>query len=256
MNVIKLKKIINTLSFKSLKDIFIFDSIDSTNTYVMEYHTELQSCSIVIAMEQSSGRGRYSREWQSSRGGLWFTLLSKPEKSIDDILPLYYIIPISIIQTLKKYGVSADLKWPNDILIDGKKIAGILVDTVILKKNVEIMAIGCGINLDNNIPEELSDNAINLNSIIDEQCYEKFTIDFLCELDNVIFMHQNKLVDLTKVAQGYFTGICENYVLRNNYSVIFSGEIIEITSKGELVMRNDSGEVRKFSYGEIFEQKE
>ena len=251
----KLKKLINSLSLKELKDILIFDTIDSTNTYVMENHEELESCSIVIALEQTDGRGRYSREWNSSRGGLWFTLLLKPEKSIEDILDLYYIIPLSIINTLKKFYISADLKWPNDVLISKRKIAGILVETKMLKKNVEIMAIGCGINIENEIPKELSTKAINLKSIDKRHSYEKFVQEFLRELDHVIYMNQNNLVDLVKVTQGYFTGIGEYYELWNNDSMIFSGKIMEITCLGEIVLRNDSGEIRKFSYGEIFDKK-
>ncbi|MBR2391971.1 MAG: biotin--[Elusimicrobiaceae bacterium] len=98
-----------------------FDELDSTNTYLKKNWESLPKSTVVVAEKQTAGRGRYNRVWISNEGGLYFSVLLKPNKP--DFLPnLTQLMALSICQTLEKANLIPKLKWPNDVLIDGEKI--------------------------------------------------------------------------------------------------------------------------------------
>lgn len=128
---------------------------------------------IVVAEEQSKGRGRYGREWFSLPGGLYFSLILQEQ----EIFNLSEILSISIINTLQDLGISCRIKMPNDIITEGKKIAGILI---IKKKDAYIAGIGINVNNETgDAPERISvSRVLNLEIEIDD-VLEQFVKNFL-----------------------------------------------------------------------------
>jgi len=111
---------------------------------------------VVVADEQTSARGRYGRTWISPYGGLWLTVILKDRK--ENIITL--AAGVAVVKALKNMGVDAKIKWPNDILVHGKKAAGILAEIY-----GDHLLLGIGINLENEIPEEIKEIATNLPHI-------------------------------------------------------------------------------------------
>lgn len=132
-------------------EILHFSSVSSTQEIAKMI---LRENVVVVADEQREGRGRKGRRWFSPYGGLWMTVILKDFNS--HLLTL--AAGIAVAKTLESFGVKAKIKWPNDILIEGKKVAGILAE-----KHKDFVLLGIGVNLENEIPEEIKDLATNVS---------------------------------------------------------------------------------------------
>jgi BirA family biotin operon repressor/biotin-[acetyl-CoA-carboxylase] ligase len=128
------------------------DTIDSTNNWVKAHLSELSSLTCVTAVEQTAGRGRFKREWVSPRGqNIYATLFLTVPLGTGYLCNLGQLMAFACAKTLRGIGFSAEIKWPNDVLIQGKKIAGVLTETVTQKEAIGVV-IGIGMNI--NMPEE------------------------------------------------------------------------------------------------------
>ncbi|MCX6009508.1 MAG: biotin--[acetyl-CoA-carboxylase] ligase, partial [Chloroflexi bacterium] len=119
---------------------------------------------VIIADTQTAGRGRLGRAWLSPEGSLAMSLILKP--SLDNLPQLVMIASLAVVRTIKKVaGIEAQIKWPNDILIKGKKICGILIENEVKgdRVNFAIIGIGINVNFDPLSFPEISDIATSLS---------------------------------------------------------------------------------------------
>ncbi|NUU97633.1 biotin--acetyl-CoA-carboxylase ligase [Marinitoga sp. 1138] len=138
-----------------------FDTINSTNIFLKEHWKDLPSETVVWADKQTGGYGRMKRQWIADRGGLWFSVLFKPT-NIRPYNPWHYVrlYSLAIHDILKdKYKLETVIKWPNDLLVNEKKICGILGEAVFTGVIPSAIIVGVGLNVNNKIPEELKDIA-------------------------------------------------------------------------------------------------
>lgn len=149
MNEHSLKKTLSKLNIGSLR---YFDSIGSTNDEALAWAaTGAADLAIVIADEQTQGRGRLNRKWFTPKGSaLAFSLILRP--SARDVLRQHLsrtvgLAALSIADSCSTLGLAPRIKWPNDILLDSKKTAGILIETVWSGEDVDSLVIGMGINM-------------------------------------------------------------------------------------------------------------
>lgn len=133
-----------------IKKVFSFDTIDSTNTYARAlFEQGITGPLLVIADEQTRGRGRFDRTWYSGKGkNLTFSLLFQPQIPHSRL----GILPLCIAECVAKaveslVNVSIETKWPNDLLIRGKKVCGILMESVLIGQKIEAIIIGIGLNV-------------------------------------------------------------------------------------------------------------
>jgi len=145
-----------------------FDVIDSTNTYAIENYEYLHDGDVIVAKEQTKGRGRHKRNWHSPKGGLWFSIVFKPRK-IKDMNFYTKLASISLYEFLERLEIKVTIKWPNDILYRGKKLAGILTESVYEGMIPKVIVVGVGLNVNNDIPEELSETATSIKEIKKEE---------------------------------------------------------------------------------------
>ena len=130
------------------KKVYYFNTIDTTQNFAMEIVTRNNmNGTIIIAKKQTGGRGRMKRKWKSPVGGIWMSIIIHPKFSVS----LTTLVPIAISLALciaieKTLKIKPELKWPNDVTVNGKKVAGILVDASIVSNEIEYMIIGVGIN--------------------------------------------------------------------------------------------------------------
>jgi BirA family biotin operon repressor/biotin-[acetyl-CoA-carboxylase] ligase len=136
------------------KDLIYFNSIASTNDTAFKIAKENTSNgTIILAETQTSGRGRGIKKWLSPYGGLWFSIIIKPKIRPLKISLITLLTGLSVAETIKKMlNLDAKIKWPNDVLIDNLKVAGILCESEIIKDIIKYLVIGIGINL--NLDEE------------------------------------------------------------------------------------------------------
>jgi BirA family transcriptional regulator, biotin operon repressor / biotin---[acetyl-CoA-carboxylase] ligase len=147
MNQNELKR---TLSKIPLSDVKYFDSIGSTNNEALAWATsDAKDLSLVIADEQTAGRGRLDRKWFTPKGAaLAFSLILRPAAEERPYLTrMVGLAALAVVDALQTRGLIAQLKWPNDVLLNGRKVAGILVESVWLGEEVDCLVIGIGINI-------------------------------------------------------------------------------------------------------------
>ena len=130
------------------RKIYYFDTIDSTQNFALRLASKpYENGSIVISRRQTHGRGRQERRWVSPLGGIWLSILLKPkfELSQASLFPMLTSLALatSIEKTLK---LKPKLKWPNDVMLGNKKVAGVLVDASIESNQIDYLIIGIGIN--------------------------------------------------------------------------------------------------------------
>lgn len=126
------------------------ETTSSTNDVALAWATEgAPDFSVVVADEQTSGRGRMGRKWFTPAGtALAVSIILRPGKTERDNIALFSGLgALALVDALKNYGIGAQIKWPNDILIAGKKTAGILVETVWMGTDVESIVLGMGVNV-------------------------------------------------------------------------------------------------------------
>ena len=139
-------------------NIVFLPKIDSTNNLAKEYAKSIAPEGLVIVADsQTSGRGRMGKSWHSPPGtGVYLSIILKPHLKTDQLSLITLVAGVSAIETINEFShQSANLKWPNDILINGKKVCGLLCEMVQSKENSCFLVIGIGImstSLQGNFP--------------------------------------------------------------------------------------------------------
>lgn len=132
-----------------MRSIIHFDELNSTSVYAHEHLEELDNFDVISCDLQTGGHGQFERSWLSSRengGNIYISVILKPE-NISHLNELTRFIALIGAKTLENYGLKPDFKFPNDILINGKKIAGFLAESEFIGQNCKGVVLGCGINL-------------------------------------------------------------------------------------------------------------
>ena len=138
------------------KNIICLDEVDSTNSFILKMAKDgAAEGTVVIAKYQKAGRGRHGRKWVSPSGqNLLFSILLRPSVLIEDAQKITLAVGDTLARTIKDYfaeqqwpEIVLEVKWPNDLLVDGKKISGILAESILSEKKVVALAIGIGLNI-------------------------------------------------------------------------------------------------------------
>ncbi len=130
------------------KRAYYFDSIDSTQNHAMKIASdEANNGAVIIAEKQTSGKGRLGRKWISPKGGIWLSIILHPKFDISVITLFPIASALALSNAIEKtLNIKSELKWPNDITIKGKKVAGMLVDASLESNKIENLILGVGIN--------------------------------------------------------------------------------------------------------------
>lgn len=129
---------------------YYFDEIDSTQNYAAGLaRSGGEEGSVVVAERQTHGRGRLQRRWESPEGGIWLSVVLKPRLDSGTLSLVPIAAGISLARAIKKSaGINAELKWPNDVTIDSRKVAGVIVDASVESSRLDYTVIGAGVNFD------------------------------------------------------------------------------------------------------------
>jgi BirA family biotin operon repressor/biotin-[acetyl-CoA-carboxylase] ligase len=203
---------------------------------------------VVIAEKQTKGRGRFDRSWYSQIGGIYFTYSMKPDLSIFYGSKFALLFAIAVTNTLNElFNVDAKIKWPNDIIINNKKVCGILTEMSVELDKIKQINIGIGINVNNEIHNKI-DNAISLKELLNKHIDRKTLFKKL--LENI----ENELL---KVKSESVLDEYKHLLLTLNKRVLIKtiddnieGTAIDISSDGALLIKKDNGEIKKAISGD------
>jgi BirA family biotin operon repressor/biotin-[acetyl-CoA-carboxylase] ligase len=150
--------------------LLMLGELESTSQTLLELANddELEG-TVVVAEEQKAGRGRLGRGWVSPKGGLWFSILLRPPIPASEAPKLTLMAAVAVARGLEnRFAIKARLKWPNDVLVQGKKLCGILAEARCGEK-LDFVILGIGINANfllTALPEELRRTAITMREIL------------------------------------------------------------------------------------------
>jgi BirA family transcriptional regulator, biotin operon repressor / biotin---[acetyl-CoA-carboxylase] ligase len=146
------------------KDLRCFQEIPSTNEVAKEVASSSENGTVILAMIQTQGRGRLSRPWASPPGGIWMSLVLKPNMPLLKVHLINMAVSVAVSKSIQAlYGLDAVIKWPNDILIDERKVCGILMEVSAEVDRLEYAVVGLGINANVDVsgfPEEWKSTSI------------------------------------------------------------------------------------------------
>ena len=239
------------------KEVLYFDTIDSTNTKAQELAEKgYPSGTLVVADKQESGKGRRGRRWVSPSGtGIFMTLMIKPDINPNNASMLTLVAALAVAKAITSVtGEEALIKWPNDIVVNGKKVCGILTEMNAQFDYINHIVVGIGINVHNeSFPEEISQMA---SSLMIEAGGKRFhRAQIIAETMAYFEQYYDtflKTQDLSALVREY-----DELLVNRNKSVRvldpkepFDGKAMGITPKGELIV--DTWESRKLvSSGEV-----
>lgn len=253
-------EIITELNLKhwDKENIYTYDQVDSTNIIGKKFAAEgKEEGTFIIAEEQTNGKGRMGREWVSPYGkGIWLSFILRPE-----IIPLRaseitFVVAVGIMEGIKKYiNKEVKIKWPNDILLDGKKIVGILTEISAEMERINYIVAGIGINANQDLedfPEDIRVKATSLKLNTGEYINRNELLrEIIQEMEKIYYIYKEegfkKILELWKA---------NNITLgRRVKAITFEGEIIGVAKKiddeGYLIIVDDKGKENKILAGDV-----
>jgi len=207
---------------------------------------------VVIAGRQTAGRGRLNRQWLSDDGGLYFTLVLRPDIPLPMSARVNFLASLTLARVLRDlYQIEAAVKWPNDILVDDRKLSGMLSELEAEAERVFFINIGMGINV-NNDPTGVEPGAISLKNMLGREISRvrllaRFLDEFEDRLKNAEF--ENIISEWKQ-----YTVTLQRQVRIVTQREVTEGLAVDVDENGALVVRLADGSIKKITYGDCFHQ--
>jgi len=233
------------------KEIFYFPELKSTNIIAKEkalHRAEgINEGTLIITERQSAGKGRLGREWFSPAGGIWLSIILYPQLPPFSISRITLMTAVAVVKAIKMCTqIEPQIKWPNDILINEKKVCGILTEMIAELDIINWVVVGIGINVNvdhQKFPEDIQANTISLKEVSGKEVLRvKLAQTFLQEFE--------KYYD--KLRRKEFSSILKEWKLYSHTlgrkirvdmgERIITGEAVDINEEGALVLKKEDGE--------------
>ncbi|RHW41271.1 biotin--[acetyl-CoA-carboxylase] ligase [Neobacillus notoginsengisoli] len=238
--------------------VFYYESVDSTQKIANDLSTEnAPEGTLVIADEQTSGRGRMERKWHSPKGeGIWMSLLVRPEIPPQQAPQLTLLTAVAAVRAIEEAaGLTPVIKWPNDIMVNSKKIAGILTEMQAEADRIHSVIIGIGINVNQDrtdFPKELLGTATSLaietgNGLPRSRIIQEFCAQF----EKLYLLYLEKgFYPIKLLWESYARGI-GSFMRARTYNGVIEGVALGITEDGVLKIESSDGTIHKIYSADI-----
>lgn len=235
------------------QNIEYFKSIDSTNTFAKNIAPKSDEGMVIISDEQSSGKGRVGREWISKENeGIYFSIILKPDIDIMNASFLTQVAGAAMVSSLEKMGVESTIKWPNDIIVNEKKISGILTEMSAEIDQISYIVVGIGVNLYNqSFEEEIESKATSLKKEGYDIDKKEFLQKFFLEFEDLYkeFLSGDKESTISILRKKSAVLDKEVYIIdRTGKTKVYARDIDE---NGNLLVEKENGSIETIFTGEI-----
>ncbi len=235
-----------------------FQQIDSTNTYAMKNLDSLCDKEVITAGIQTAGKGRLNREWVSDgQDNVYLSVVLKPCDSIHKNLPLANLtqyMSVIVCKVVEKYRVSASIKWPNDVLVNGKKIAGILSQASIQGNRLKGLVLGIGVNLNltreaiNKIDQPATALNLEIGRSVNKQPLIEELLDSFFENYELFLKTGFSLIERDYITRSDFLG---KEITVNSLDKISTGVAKGFTQDGALVLVGEDSQEKIITMGDV-----
>ncbi len=238
------------------RKVYYFDIIDSTQNFALKLSQRPhENGSVIIAEKQTMGRGRLDRKWISPKGGIWLSILLKPNFEISQTSLFPMATSLALAKAIEKVlRIKPELKWPNDLMIKGKKVAGILIDVALESNKIDYLVIGVGINFRIQ-PEKISrliknGKKYDVDSLVKKNQEANPVVlvqQFLYELEQVYNqVISNQINNIPKEWAKRSTTIGRKVSVETNTGIV-TGKATGIAKNGALILSNKGKNVQVLS---------
>ena len=232
------------------------EEVDSTNDLAKELAQEgAPEGTVVIAEIQTAGRGRLERSWASPRGGIWLSVILRPPLAPVGATRFTILAAVAVAKAIETLDITPEIKWPNDILIEGRKVCGILLELSAQADRIEHLIIGFGINANitkDDIPVKARERATSLAEVLRREIPRA---PFVATLFSALEREYRRLLD------GDWEGVLSDWILRCNmvnkhivldtHRGIEEGVFAGVDDFGAIRLRNADGEVKTYAAGDV-----
>jgi len=241
------------------RSVISYKKVDSTNTVACQLAEKgVKEGTVIIAEEQAKGKGRQGRVWVSpSKGGVYMSCILKPAIAPNEISKITLLAAVAVTKSIRSVtGLGAMIKWPNDILVNHKKVCGILTEMKAEQDRVDFIVIGIGINV--NTPRRYIPKGA---SSLKEEMRALRKSEDVPRVELVRSVLETLESEYTMLNKNGFNDIIEEWkrysaMLGARVKVVlpgraFEGQVHNIDDRGELVIRTESGMLERISSGDI-----
>lgn len=239
------------------RNIYNYDSIDSTNREAKNIAQNVEKGTIILAEEQLKGKGRLGRRWTSTKGkGIWMSIILKPDISPSEAPKITQIAAAAVSSSIESIGIDNKIKWPNDIVVNGKKTCGILTEMSGEMNRINYIVIGIGVNVNlekEDFPQELKDMATSLRIEKEENINR---IELAAKILNKIeylyedFIYTGSIENSINICKKN-SALIDKRVKLINGNNIKEARALNIDDEGRLIVRYDDGNIEEIISGEI-----
>jgi BirA family biotin operon repressor/biotin-[acetyl-CoA-carboxylase] ligase len=240
------------------REIHWLDRVDSTQTRAHQaYIAGATEGTVILAEQQHAGRGRFGREWHSPAGtGIYMSLILCPRIPLAQATHMTLLISVSLCRAIRKLtGANVTIKWPNDLLIKGYKISGILVDTIAEADQVKTMIAGIGISVNMDLedfPEPLRAKATSLKIATGHNLSrEQLIISFFKQFEELYAIYLTKGFAPIRHLWEALTSTLQSHVVVTTPQGQVAGLAEGITENGALRVRDQQGQVHTLYSGDL-----
>lgn len=239
------------------KAIHHFSKIASTNDLAKEMAAVgVKEGTVIIAETQTSGKGRLGRKWASPRGGIWFSTVLRPKLSAKDVPKLTLVTSLAVAKTISQlFNLKTEVKWPNDVLINAKKVCGILIEANTRGGIANFVVVGIGINANidlDSLPKQVRENATSLKRELKREVDREQLLCVLLEKMEhyYVLLMKGKFNLILKEWKSLF-GLLDSYVEVTSLKEKIEGWAIDVDENGALIIRLQDGTLRKVLSGDV-----
>lgn len=235
-----------------------FKKIDSTNTYAKEIANTANEGEVIISELQTEGRGRLGRQWESPKNtGIFMSIILKPNIMPIDAPKITQIAALATVRAIEDtVSCKVGIKWPNDIIIDNKKVCGILTEISGELNSLNYIIVGIGINVNQRLedfPKDLLKMAISLKEYIGKCVSRKeLTVNLLRNFDKLYkeFIINKNIKEVVEECKKYSVTLGKKVKVISGNNVLI-GEAIDFDENGVLIFKKENGETVKIISGEV-----
>ncbi len=236
--------------------IYTMESVDSTNNEAKRRAQEgAPHGSVFVAEEQTGGKGRLGRVWKSPpKTGLWFTLLLRPNATPEQVTNLTLFAGLAVSRAIHALtGLPAQIKWPNDVVIEGKKVCGILTEMAAEMESVEYVIPGIGVNVNTeSFPEDIAWKATSLYLSTGKKWSRATVLQaILREMEELLQRQEEKGTGAVLAEYRENCVTIGKPVSTQRGNIRLSGIAEDITDTGELIVRQSNGSELIINSGEV-----
>ena len=229
--------------------------VSSTNTVLKELARKgTPSGAVCLCETQSAGRGRLDRTWSSPEGrGVWMSVLIRPQLTPERMPLVTFCAALAMAEAVRSLtGLDAGIKWPNDLVLDGRKVCGVLLEAGFDASGAMFVIVGTGLNVRRGAyPPELADRAVSLEELCDPPSRSALIAVYLNALEAAVEAVERE--GLAGIAAQYRQLSC---TLGSQVQVLspteaFTGVALDINEGGALLVRTKNGAVRRVLAGDV-----